>query len=148
YAAQVKTPLSSIVSGAALNDLLRDVQKAPPAPGRPPDFPFDEVALRKINLSRLGGSARLLRAGGLKWPAALQGDGYREDRLALERLFREAARGVGRVAPETLRDARAAYQRMVAGLTENINELSPAQYIEAKRFLNQINEALAALASR
>jgi serine/threonine protein kinase len=145
YAAQVKTPLSSIVSGASLNDLLRDVQKAPPAPGRPPDFPFDEVVMRKINLSRLGGSARLLRAGGLKWPVALQGDDYHADRLALERLFREAVRGVGRVAPETLRDARAAYGRMEARLKANINDLTPAQYIEARRFLNQINEALTAL---
>jgi hypothetical protein len=148
YAAQVKVPLSSIVSGTALNDLLRNVQKAPPVPGRPPDFPFDEVVMRKINLSRLGGNARLLRAGGLKWPVALQGDDFRDYRLVLERVFREAARGVGRVAPDTLLSARSASRKIDIRLTANINELSPAHYIEGRRFLIQINEALTALGSR
>ena len=36
---------------------------------------------------------------------------------------------------------------MVTRLTDNINEMTPAQYIEAKRFLNQVNEALTALGS-
>jgi hypothetical protein len=109
-------------------------------------FPFDEAVLRKINLSRLGGSARLLRAaGGLKWPAALQGDGYREERLALERLFREAARAGGRVAPNILSDARSAYRGMDTRLKADVSELTPSQYIEARRFLNPINEALTVL---
>src|SRR5205807_551331 len=101
--------------------------------------------------SRQGGSARLVRsAGRLKWPTALQEDAYRADRLALEGLFREAPRQVradGRVAPDALRDGRAAYQGMVTRLMDNINEMTPAQYIEAKRFLNQVHEALTALGS-
>jgi hypothetical protein len=146
YAAQVKTPLASIVLGVSLNDLLKDAQKAASAPGRSPDFPFDEVVLRRINLSHQGGSVRLLRAAdALKWPAALQGDDYRQDRLALERLFREARRARGKVGPAVLRDGRAAYQRMDKRLRANVGELGPAQYIEARRFLNQINEALTAL---
>ncbi len=149
YAAQRGVALSSILSGVALNALLKEVQKVPPEPGRPPDVPFDEAVLRKINLGRQGGSARLLRSAvSLQWPAALQEDGHRKDRLALEQLFHEAARqarATGRVAPEALRDGRDAYQRMVTRLTDHINEMTPTQYIEAKRFLNQINEALAAL---
>jgi serine/threonine protein kinase len=146
YAAQSSTPLASITLGGSLNDLLKQAQKAAGAPGRSPDFQLDQVVLRRINASHQSGTVRLLRAAdALKWPAALKGDEYKKDRLALERLFREAKQAAGKVCPDTLRDGLAGYKRMAERLIAKVNELSPAQYIEAKRFLNQINEALTAL---
>ena len=34
---------------------------------------------------------------------------------------------------------------LFSGLADDVNELTPRQYIEAKRFLNQVNEVLTAL---
>jgi hypothetical protein len=106
--------------------------------------------LKRINLtSGAGGSIGLLKDNGkLQWPPSLQGLACAVER---DRLERNAAEIVQRLKygtardGATVRDMQADLARVDEVLSKNIAVLSPSNFIAAKRYLNQLGEAIKAL---
>jgi tetratricopeptide (TPR) repeat protein len=95
-----------------------------------------------------GGKSLLPADGKLTWPAALQGPESKPARDRLGRLLPPAVQQakLGRAVPAgNLREMAADVQQLNEALTRNVGDLTPAQYIEAKRFLNAVGGAVTAL---
>ncbi len=148
-------PITEILSGQALNDLYNHVypvQAKRAAQGvKAPDVPVNEDMLRQINFTGVGsgGSVALLKnAGRLNWPLALQSPQFDEPRKELTALVGDAAsqaRLNNPVAAGTLRDMIADVRRMNETLLHDVGDFPPNQYVDAKRYLNQLEGVVKAL---
>jgi hypothetical protein len=148
-------PVTEIWSAKALNDLLHDVQKLQANGTDGPQLRIDEDVLKRINVSAGGtpGNVGLLKnEGKLSWPLALRTmrpqqeiDDLRQD---IGSLLPDAINQAinGKVAAGILRTLNKDVSRMQQLLAQNVGELPPDQYIEAKRFLNNLEDGLTALA--
>jgi hypothetical protein len=142
-------PSGEIWSGLALNTLLADIQKKI---GKEPDFrgpqiPLEEDIVLHINVTGLkerGNTGLLKREGRLTWPLALQGDQFKADRDLLNDLTPQVYQQAnsGRVDRGTLEEMTKAVQHLHEELANNIKDLTPAQYSEARRFLGSFDDAL------
>ncbi len=150
-------PLTEVYSAKALNDLLVDLQRLQGTGAfttirdRVPQFPVEEDTVKRINFSSVkgGGNIGLLKNDGrLSWPVGLMGQEFKVERERLSSLAQEA---VGQVATNTRVDGGTLQQiatdvdRLQNQLSKQVRELTPAQYIEAKQFLNNFEDAIKAL---
>jgi len=138
-------PTSEIWSGQALNNIIADIRKVEEKNPNRPSINIDDDVLRHINLSPGIGNPGLLRnEGRLHWPLTLQGDDFKSQRELLNSLAPEAVRQAvnGRVDPGSLRDMVDSVAKMRQTLAASIKDLSPNQFIEANRFLSQLDDAL------
>jgi hypothetical protein len=140
---------TDILSGRALNTLLKSIQATGKASSGPP-IPLDEDVVKRINVTAgTNGNIGLLKDGGkLTWPEGLQDARFDEPRKRLTRniaLAVQTLKDGEAVRPDLLKDLKADYKTIVETLDELANDLSPAQYIEARRFLRQLDEAINAL---
>lgn len=144
-------PVTEILSAKALNDLLIDVQKLQSREARGPDILLAPETLKKINVSPPGkGDANigLLKSEGkLTWPQSLRGDAFKAEREQFEALISEAMPQAqqGAVKADLLNQMKATVDKMFQTLSGNIKEMAPSQYIEAKRFLTNCQDAVKAL---
>jgi hypothetical protein len=142
-------PVNEIVSGRSLNALLDHLQQLEAAGTTASDLPLDEDVVARINVtSGRGGHLGLVKEGGrLHWPLALTDEGLREERQQLDSLLSEALATVTSRPVE--RDALAQMQRLSDRLQRNLGararNLPPGQYVEARQFLTDIDEAIKAL---
>jgi len=75
--------------------------------------------------------------GRVYWPILLRTDQYAADRTALEKLI--AARATrGAQSPEDYLRSRQLVAEMLEGLREQIQEVPPADFVAAKRFLDSL----------
>lgn len=139
-----------ITSGRALNTLLRSIQGS----GRlnqGANVPLDEEVLKNVNLS--GGNSTagigLLKDGGkLPWPSALQDAQFDESRKRLTRNLKlaiDTLKDKEPVPEAVMKDIRGDFKTLNDRLAEAANDLDPTQYIEARRFLNQLSGSINAL---
>jgi hypothetical protein len=142
----------SIWSAKALNDLLKALRM----PGRRlnagPNIPLDEDLLKHIHLTdgSVKGNPGLLTNGGeLDWPAPLRAGKFDEARTKFKQKFRSAIDQLSKdkepVDQPTLNDLRTNLKTLNETLAASSEDMSPSQYIEARRFLNQLNDAIRAL---
>jgi hypothetical protein len=150
-------PMSEILSGQSLNDLYNHAYKlqeqgqiaTPKILG--PEVQLDGDLLKKINLTGSGssGSLGLLKdRGKLTWPLVLQGTDYEKDRTRLSTLAADAVQQISinnPVSPATIRDMTGNLRRLNEALVRNVGEISPSEYVEAKRYLNSLDSAIKAL---
>jgi hypothetical protein len=144
-------PATFIWSGQALNDLLRSVGNSGDKLSRGPNIPLEDETLKGINLT--DGSSRgnigLLKDGGkVNWPLPLLENQYDEARKRLSKNLMWAVQQLKEKDPldkSTLRDIQADYKTLNERLAASVSDLSPSQYIESRRFLNQLGEAVRAL---
>jgi len=148
-------PLTEISSGKALNTLLRNAITQQSQGVRGPTIPLNEDTLRSVNPTAgdTRGNIGLLKdSGNLQWPQALQGEAFRESREDLNRRMKQAVQTVtaGNKSPDqsTLADIQADLKRLNETADASVNVISPDQYIEAKRYLNQVGNAVTALRDR
>jgi len=140
-----------INSGTALNVLLQSAQKAGQQINRGPMVPVDEDTLKHINVAGSGaaGNVGMLKdVTNLTWPEGLQNTDYEEARKRLSRNLIQAVtilKDKDPVPATTLKDIRADYKALNDKLNDAADDLSPSQYIESRRFLNQLNQAVRAL---
>jgi hypothetical protein len=145
---------SEITSGYAMNTLLGYLASPIKKGVLGPQVPLDQEQLKHINVTRLtgttnAGNAALLRKGGrLQWPAALAG----ETQQRLDKLLPEAVNQAtqnNRVDPalgaEVTRAVGALDKEL--GQKNRADEIDPASYLEAKRFLESLREAATLLKS-
>jgi hypothetical protein len=147
-------PVTEIWSAKALNDLLFDVQKLQAKGISGPQLRLDEDTLKRINVSagRTPGNVGLLKnEGKLSWPLALRTmrpqkevDDLRQD---ISSLLPDAINQAvnGKVSPNVLETLTKDVDRLQQLLTDNVRDLPPGQYMEAKRFLNNLEDGLQVL---
>jgi hypothetical protein len=146
-------PKNDIWSGRALNTLYDAII----APGRGdlntgPTIDIPEDTLKNINLTdgAAGGNVAMLKDGGdLAWPRPLQESTFDEPRKRLSRNLPNAvgqlSKGKGPLERSTLNDIEADLKTLNRKLAASVREMTPSQYIEAKRFLNRLKSAVRAL---
>jgi len=145
-------PPTEVWSGKALNDLLRSVATTGSGKlNRGPNIPLEDEMLRNINVTDSASRANLglLKDGGnLAWPLSLKEAPFDEARKRLDRNLILAVRQIKDKDPldrAMLKDIRADFQAMNDRLAASVGDLSPSQYIESRRYLNQLEDAVKAL---
>jgi hypothetical protein len=142
-------PASEIVSGLALNILLNDLATKVSKNGDVEEtiIPLDSDSLRHLNVvpSRGSGNPGVLKdEGRLQWPPAFSGDNFRADRKALDHLapviFDQAI--ADRLDTDIVERMGKTVARLHAHLSSTIKDLSPGHYVEGKRFLRSLDDAL------
>lgn len=143
-------PLTEIWSGKALNDILLDTQRLQGMHAYAQSALLDPSMLKRINVTtgQSSGSIGVLRDGGrLRWPLALTDSAYEKDCKLLEKVVPRAlqeAQG-GEVQAQTLRDMIGALTRLKDTLRGHVADVPSTQYIEAKRYLTQLDDAVKVL---
>jgi hypothetical protein len=144
-------PITEIWTGQSLNVLLTNLQKAQAKNVEVPPMPLDEEILKHINVVPLGKTENfgLLKDGGnLQWPLALRELVPVEEttllRKQMEGLFKEAmaqARG-GPVQAGILTSLQDGNNKLGVMLKNQVHQIPPNQYIEAKRYLSDLDDAI------
>jgi anti-sigma factor RsiW len=140
--------VSKVLSGAELNDLFdKLVQDKRNLRGRTHVAVAGDLPRRINFVSGAGMCVGLLKdEGQLTWPEALPGIGFGKQRERLDQLTRETVRQVTRDArpasDATVKEMEKSARELRQTLIANINEVAPEQYIEAKRFLNELAKDL------
>jgi hypothetical protein len=149
--ARKNPPATEIWSGKSLNDLLRSIQNSKPNPSTSPAL--SEDTLKQITLSdgTSHGNVGLLKHGGnLDWPEFLKEPPFAKARTRLSRNLRRAVGQLQRSEPLTpaqLRDINADFTELNKTFNHGAGDSSPSRYIESKRYLNQLGDAIKALSS-
>jgi hypothetical protein len=144
-------PLTEVLSARALNDLFQYIASQQGKGERGPNVPLDQDLLKGVNLTGQDSRANigLLKDDGkLQWPLSLEGSEFADSRERLSKLIADAvnvAKFGNAVDPGKLKDMKAELGRLNASLQNDITEMSPAQYIEARRYLNLLEDAVRAL---
>jgi serine/threonine protein kinase len=146
-------PATDVYSGKALNELLRSIQTSGKgALRRGPNIVLDEKILKQINLTAdrgASGSIAMLKDNGkLTWPKVLTEPQFDDLRKKLDRNLRMAVADLkdkNPVTPSTLKDISNDLKALNAKVADSATDLSAGQYIEAKRYLNQLGQAIKAL---
>ncbi len=143
-------PLGEIWSGKALNDLYGYLSDQQSKGNRGPNIPIDDDMLKHVNVTTgTGGSIGLLKDGGaLQWPLSLQGSEFSESRKRLDQNLTDVVQKLkfnNPVAPATLKDMRNDLRLLNDTLSKSVGDLAPSEFIEARRYLNQIEDAYKAL---
>jgi len=141
---------TDIWSGNALNRLLDSVIKSGKL-NRGDGISLEDDTLKHINLT--DGASRsnvgLLKNGAeLQWPLVLKEPGFDEPRKRLTRSLKQAVlqlKDKEPVSATTLKDILADYKALNDKVNDSADELTPSQYIDAKRYLRQVNEAIRGL---
>src|SRR5262249_29388741 len=142
-------PVTEIFSAVALNELLADLQQVPLAGVK--DLPVDGAVVRRGNFTTARNSSNigLLRnAGRLSRPLILTGEAYQAPRERLNALAQGAVERLqsgGKVDSATILQMYDDLEAINQKLREVVGEVPASQFIEAKRFLNQLGDALKAL---
>jgi hypothetical protein len=144
-------PQTEILSARALNDLFRHLSRMQGRGEHGPNVPLDQDLLRGINLTGQDTRANvgLLKDDGkLQWPLPLEGSEFAGGREHVNKLIADAvsvARFGNAVDAGRLKDLEAELGRLNATLQNNLPEMTLSRYIEARRYLNLLEDAVRAL---
>jgi hypothetical protein len=143
-------PTNEILSGDSLNTLLDHLTKIQASGGRGPSVPLEESTLSQVNVrpdGRSGNIGLLKNLGNVKWPLPLQAAEYDKERKRLDEylpMIVKQAKELG-VDPGTLNAIREDVEKLQERFSGNVNDLGTGRYIEGKRFLNALDDAVQAL---
>jgi hypothetical protein len=144
-------PFTEILSGQALNDLFNHVAAEQAKGVKGPNVPLDENLLKSVNLkgANVPGNISLLKDDGrLTWPPSLRTPEFEQARTGLSDAIGDAVKQIKfnkAVPPGRIKDMRAELQRLNDILNRNVGDMPPSQYIEARRYLNNLADAVKAL---
>jgi hypothetical protein len=139
-------PPTEIWSGKALNDLLIAIQRAQRGGATGPSVPLDPSMLSRINLTTgatTAGAGLLKDLRRFNWPLPLLDDPFNENRTQIESLARQAAdqAGSGMVDARLTRDLQKSISDMVAAVKARVGDFTPTQYVQATRYLRELNNS-------
>jgi hypothetical protein len=140
---------SEILSGITLNTLLDNLRQLQAKGTEGPAVALSDDMLSKINVTAgAGANPGLLKNERLTWPLGVSGSEFDGDRKKIERnlaaAVSEAEHG-NRIEAARLKDLNDAVDRMTDQLGEQIGEITPSQYIEARNYLRHLSNAIKAL---
>jgi hypothetical protein len=145
---QTNSSEPEIINGKSLNLLLDDLRKQPGKKLAVEPFALSEDVLGHLNVTKGGASLGILRNGGeFTWPVALQ-EHFSAEQLKLienqaKTLVKNSAKG--KLDVNVLKDMRTEVDKIRDQLSRKVNEVPTTQYLEAKRFLNDFDDARQAL---
>jgi hypothetical protein len=146
--ARLEPPLNEIWSGRTLNVLMEAAAANHAKKVFGPNVTVPDDVLKHINLTTgANGNIGLFKSE-LQWPLPLQGVDYAEMVKNLNQWIPaqvEQARLNNKVDDGMYKDIQKNVQRMHDTLLKNVGELPPSDYIESKRYLNMLSEAVKAL---
>lgn len=143
-------PDTEIQSGRALNTLLSSIQRVGRL-NRVATSELSEDLLKNVNLSAgtSSGNVGILReVSKLDWPEGLLDPAYDQPRKQLTDSLKKAVEAVKeRERPTTAlrRDIDAYFKQINDKLNESADAMSASDYIDARRFMNQLGSAIKAL---
>lgn len=147
---QITNNPSEIWSGTSLNILLNDLRRTQGKKVSSDPIPLGDDVLRHLNItSKVGfGNLGVLRNDGrFTWPPALQDLLPQKDReeveLQAQALVQKASNG--NTPANLLNDFQSAIEKTRDRLVQRVNDMPTTQYIEAKRFLNDMDDARRAM---
>src|SRR6185437_13774715 len=151
--ARASPPLTEVWSGRSLNSLLRSLIAQQFQGVHSPTVPLNEDTVKSINLTaRDGVNLGLLKDNGhLQWPQPLQSEMFKQGREDLNRHIKHAVNQVRLkrgLDAGTLNSLQADLKKLNETLEANVSDLSPDQYIEAKRYLRLLANTVTALKRR
>jgi len=148
-------PITEIWSAKSLNDLLANSKKIFLSEGATVvSATLSPEILAKLNLTsgKGNGNLGLVKSGKLTWPLLLRRSAFASERERIDRLVltlvADAAKG--NLEPEALDDANERLRKLETQLvnfarTQANKYVSPAQYLDARRYLSQLEDAFKAL---
>jgi hypothetical protein len=149
---QRQNPLADVYSGKALNNLLQEIALAHGKGQRGPVVSLDAALLRRINIGLADGAniGLLLGQSTVPWPKILreeklQGPAAKVEALLMRGLTSLRQDPTKPLAKPFLSELADSLDDLVNRLNEQIADLTPSQYIEAKRFLNRLGDTANAL---
>ncbi|HEV3263239.1 MAG TPA: hypothetical protein VG013_40765 [Gemmataceae bacterium] len=140
-----------IWSASALNAVMDDASQLQMKGVSGPEVLLEAAMLANINVGPLGltgGNVGLLKGkGGLRWPLAFHTESFKKDVEGIDSNLPDAIRDAltGRADASVMKALRDARDRLAVELTANIRDLPAGQYMDAKRFLNNLSGAIALL---
>ncbi len=147
-------PLAEVLTGSTLNSLLSHLKEAHAKGQRgPTTLALDADALKKINVTsghggNLGVLKPLANSGKLSWPLSLRSPTFDQLRRRVESNAADAidrAKINGEVDAAVMKDLLDDVKQLHRTLEDSVGDLSPATYIEAKRYLNLLDDSMRAL---
>jgi hypothetical protein len=148
-------PSTEVWSAKALNDLLGDLRKAigkaDPTTIPALQQPLDDEGLKRINVTsgRSNHNMGLLKnEGRLNWPVALASQNYRTERERINTLAQKAVRQAevnGTVEASLTEQLSHDVDRLRSRLRKEGGDLPFALYSEARNYLDNLDDAIAAL---
>jgi hypothetical protein len=146
--ARLEPPLNEIWSGRTLNVLLEAAAASHAKKIAGPPVTIADDVLKHINLTTgANGNIGLFKSE-LQWPLPLQGPDYAKMVKNLNQWIPEAvgqAKLNNKVETGIYNDILQNVQQMHETLLKNVGEMPPSDYIESKRFLNMLSDAVKAL---
>lgn len=139
---------AEIASGKALNLMLEDARKFPSRKIAAEQITLSEDILMQLNVSASHVGLGVLRNDGrITWPLSVQEVLTPEQMKTLEVQSQAlvAAALKGKLDPNVYRDFGAELDRTYEGVVKRVNEIAGPQYLETKRFLNELKDARLAL---
>jgi hypothetical protein len=139
-------PRTQIWSGRALNDLVVAIQRSQRGGLTGPAVPLDPTMLHHINFTTgttPGGTSRLRDLGRLQWPIALTDNAFDSDRSQIEKMAPLAAEqgASGPIEATVIRELQRAANSMIANLRLKVDDFTPTEYVQAMRYLRELNDA-------
>jgi len=145
---QTNSSPAEVTSGRALNFLLDDIRNHRGKSFTMSPIPLDDYVLKHVNITTRNNGLGVLRDGGkLNWPVALQNltnDNMRKDVSARAEMVAQNA-VKGQRDANALKDLRNDVEMMRAELLKRTNEIPTEQYMEAKRFLSDLDDSRLAI---
>jgi len=146
-------PRTEVWSGGSLNTLLADIQKLQGVDkDNVPEIPLDEDLVKRMNVTASGGnggSMAFLKDGGrLNWPLGVRilgpGEETRELRSQINTLLPDAVAQAanGKVDPGLLQELSRDVNRLQRLLVARANDMPEDTYIDARRFLNNLDDSV------
>jgi hypothetical protein len=139
-----------VQNGKSLNFLLKDLSKYGNklGEGKIPlePLPLSEAALNHLNVTKNNYGMGLLRDDGrITWPPAIQipVNQKKELEAQIKGLVKDAYKG--KIDANVLKDVRNEMERLKEELLKKVNDIPSNQYMDAKRFLQEFDQASIAL---
>jgi hypothetical protein len=144
-------PVTEIWSGKALNDLLLAIRQQKAQGIKNPDVPLEEGVLKHLNVTSGadgGGSLGVMRnEGQLQWPLTLRSSAYAGTTKRIDDLAAQAYKqaSYGSVSADTIQGMSGAIDTLETQLKRHVAEVAPGDYMQAKRYLRDLEGALRVL---
>jgi hypothetical protein len=136
-----------ISNGKAINYLLDDLRKHSTKKLSLEPILMSEGVLANLNVTKNTFGLGVLRDGRVNWPTALEELLGVEQRKRLNSQIKELVNQATKDRPDasTLKEVRSDIEKLRNDLVSKVNEVPTAQYLEAKRFLREFDDATTAL---
>jgi hypothetical protein len=103
--------------------------------------------LQRINFTREG-SKGSLKTAKLEWPTLMKEETFKTDRKQIETLLHRALELLENGEAASVKELTNAAQRLGPAVTSLINEVTPVEYLQTRRFILDLDDCVKLLGER